>query len=266
MYQNVIVPFDGSLSARSALAPAADLAWRCEARVVIVNNTDANDQVSRDALKTRAMSMSGADVDFWVDLDRSIGQAVIEAAKHRDDPLVCVSVRTRTTGIRRRQVLTAMAAEVLTQAPAPVLAIGPETDVSRGLGMDEVLVALDGSAASEQILPTAVDWAKALKLRLVIAGVVRSGGGGIETHAGEASYLQGHVAKVAREVNDADFELLEAVDPASGLTDWLADHPMALVAMTTHGRSGVNDKPLGRVAQAVLTRSRRPMLFLRPRD
>jgi nucleotide-binding universal stress UspA family protein len=266
VYQNVIVPFDGTLSARSALAPAADLAWRCGARIVIVNNTDANDQVSRDALKARAISMSGADVDFWVDLDNTIGQAVVDAAKHRDDPLVCVSVRTRTTGFRRKQVLTAMAADVLLGAPAPVLVIGPETDVSTGLGMGEVLVALDGSAASEQVLPTAVEWARTLKLRIVVAGVVRRGGGGIEAHSGEAAYLQGHVAKVAREVRDVDFELLEAVDPASGLTEWLADHPMAVAAMTTHGRSGVNDKPLGRVAQAVLLRSRRPMLFLRPRD
>lgn len=265
MYQNVIVPFDGTLSARSALAPAADLAWRCGARVVIVNNTEASDQVSRDALKARAMSMSGADVDFWVDLERSIGQAVIEAAKFRDDPLVCVSVRTRTSGFRRKQVLTAMAAEVLTGAPAPVLVIGPETDVSSGLGVGELLVALDGSPASEQILPVAVEWAQALRLRVVVAGVVRSGGGGIEAHTGEAGYLQNHVAKVSREVDDVDFELLEAVDPASGLADWLAGHPTAIAALTTHGRGGVDDKPLGSVAQAVLLRSRRPLLFLRPR-
>src|SRR5262245_7669669 len=71
VFQNVIVPFDGSLPARAALAPAADLAWRCGGRIVIVNNTDASDKASRDALKSRAMSMSGADVDFWVDVDHT---------------------------------------------------------------------------------------------------------------------------------------------------------------------------------------------------
>ena len=42
VYDNVIVPFDGAMSGRVALAPAADLAWRCGARVVIVNQLQAD--------------------------------------------------------------------------------------------------------------------------------------------------------------------------------------------------------------------------------
>jgi nucleotide-binding universal stress UspA family protein len=265
VYQNVIVPFDGSLSARAALAPASDLAWQCAARIVIVNNTEANDAASRDALKSRAMSMSGAGVDFWVDPDNSIGRALVEAARFRDDPVVCVPVRTKPSGWRRTPTLSGMAAEVLIDAPAPVLVIGPEADVSSGLGISEILVALDGSEASEQMLPVAVDWAKALKLRVTLAGVVRAGAGGQETHTSETGYLRGHLAKVAREVPDASFDLIEAVDPATGLCSRLEERPQALVAMSTHGRSGLNSNPLGRVSQAVMLRSPRPVLFLRPR-
>jgi nucleotide-binding universal stress UspA family protein len=264
VYQNVIVPFDGSLPARAALAPAADLAWRCGGRIVIVNNTDASDKASRGALKSRAMSMSGADVDFWVDTDHSIGHAVVEAAKFRDDPVVCIPVRAKTSGLRRKPTLSAMAAEVLLQAPCPVLVIGPETDVSSGLGMAEVLVALDGSVASEQVLPVATAWARDLKLRIVLVGVVREGAGGEQSHTAETGYLRGHLTKVAREVPDAAFELIEAVDPATGLCSRLAQNG-AVVAMSTHGRSGVDGKPLGSVSQAVLLRSPRPMLFVRPR-
>jgi nucleotide-binding universal stress UspA family protein len=265
VYQNVIVPFDGSLSARAALAPAADLAWRCGGRVVIVNNTDASDKASRDALKSRAMSMSGADVDFWVDLDHTIGCALVEAARFRDDPIVCMPVRTKMSGWRRKPTLSGTTAEVLLDAPAPVLVIGPETDVSSGLGMTEILVALDGSAASEQILPLAVEWAKTLKLRVVLAGVVRAGAGGQDTHPAETGYLRGHLAKVARELPDVSFELVEAVDPATGLCARLAEQPGMIIAMSTHGRSGVNGQPLGRVSQAVMLRSPRPILFMRPR-
>ncbi len=157
-----------------------------------------------------------------------------------------------------------MAAEVLVDAPAPVLVIGPEADVSSGLGMSEILVALDGSAESEQILPIAVDWAKTLKLQIVLAGVVREGAGGQETHTSETSYLRGHLAKVAREVPDASFVLIEAIDPATGLCSHLAERPQAIGAMSTHGRSGVNSKPLGRVSQAVMLRSPRPDPLLAP--
>jgi nucleotide-binding universal stress UspA family protein len=263
LYQNVIVPFDGSLPARAALAPAADLAWRCGGRIVIVNNSDASDQASREALKSRAKSMSGADVDFWVDTEHSIGGALLEAVKFRDDPIVCIPVRVRTSGLRRKPVLDAMAAEVLVGSDAPVLVIGPETDVSRGLAMSELIVSLDGSEVSEQVLPTAVAWARELKLRLALVGVVREGAAG--EHEDEAAYLAGHLESVAAEVPDASYELIEAVDPATGLVARLSRQDDAVLAMCTHGRSGVDGSPLGSVAQSVLLRSPRPMLFVRPR-
>jgi nucleotide-binding universal stress UspA family protein len=266
MFQNVIVPFDGSLPARAALAPAADLAWRCGGRVVIVNNTEANDTASRDALKSRAMSMSGADVDFWVDVGGSVGHALVEAARFRDDAIICIPVRSKTGGLRRKPVVSAVAAEVLRESPVPVLVIGPETDVSRGLTMGEVVVALDGSAASEMVLPTAVAFARGLKSRVSLVGVVREGAGGQAGHAAETSYLRAHFEALSREGLHAEFELVEAVDPATGLLGRLARQDDAIIAMSTHGRSGVDNKPLGSVAQGVLLRSPRPMLFVRPRD
>jgi nucleotide-binding universal stress UspA family protein len=265
VYDNVIVPFDGSLPARAALAPAADLAWRCGARIVIVNNTEASDQKSRKALKSRAMSMSGADVDFWVDADSSIGHAVVEAARHRERSVICLPVRKKSGGLRRRATLSAVAAEVLVESPVPVLVIGPEADVSRGLPLSEIVVALDGSSASEEVLPLAIDWAQDLKLHLLLAGVVREGAGGRESHTAETAYLQGHVEAARGRVGDLGFELVEAVDPATGLCAELERHQDAIIAMSTHGRSGVDGKPLGSVSLEVMLRSPRAVLFLRPR-
>jgi nucleotide-binding universal stress UspA family protein len=265
VYDNVIVPFDGSLPARAALAPAADLAWRCGARIVIVNNTEASDQKSRKALKSRAMSMSGADVDFWVDTGNSIGRAVVEAARFRDKSIICLPIRKKSGGLRRRATLSAIAAEVLLESPVPVLVIGPEADVSLGLPLSEIVVALDGSPASEQVLPLAVAWAQDLKLRLVLAGVVREGAGGQESHIAETEYLKGHVDQVASRVRHASFELIEAVDPATGLCAELERRDHAIIFMSTHGRSGTDGEPLGSVSQEVMLRSRRAVLFSRPR-
>ena len=92
VYENVIVPFDGTQPGRAALAPAADLAWRCGARIVIVNNTEVSDTASRSALKTRAMSMSGSDVDFWVDVHHDLGEALVEASKFRSNPMICIAL------------------------------------------------------------------------------------------------------------------------------------------------------------------------------
>ncbi|MEJ5255549.1 MAG: universal stress protein [Acidimicrobiales bacterium] len=264
MYQNVIVPFDGSLPARAVLAPAADLAWRCGARVVIVNITEASDRASKAALKSKAMSMSGSDVDFWVDLQNDLATALIEAAKHRADPIIAIPIRTKPTGLLRRQTLGAMPAKVLIHSPVPVLVIGPSTDVSRGLPMTEIVVALDGSPQSEHVLPLAVQWARELKLALILVGVVREGTGGVEAHTAELRYLQERAEAIRPEVPSATFELIEAADPAAGLCGFLADHDDAVIAMSTHGRSGVDPHPLGSVAQGVLLGSPRAMLFVRP--
>jgi nucleotide-binding universal stress UspA family protein len=264
VYDNVIVPFDGTLPARAVLAPAADLAWRCGARVVIVNNTDANDKASKTVLKSRAMSMSGADVDFWVDLDNELGTGVVEAARHRTNSIVAIPIRTRSGGLRRRPVMGSMPAQVLMESPVPVLVIGPKTDVSRGLPMTELVVGLDGSAESERILPVAVEWARVLKLRLILAGVVRTGDDDGAAHSAESAYLDAQLAAVRDEVPEAARELIEADDPATGLCSLLADHDNAVIAMSTHGRSGLDNHPLGSVAQGVLLNSLRAMLFLRP--
>src|SRR5690606_17866713 len=213
-----------------------DLAWRCGARIVVVNNTEASDHASKKALKSRAMSMSGADVDFWVDLEHSLGRAIVEAARLRSDPIVCISVRGRSIALRRKAALGPVASEVRTAGAAPVLVIGPETDVSRGLPLAEIVASLDGSAASEAVLATAVEWARGLKLRLIVVGVVRPG---TDADGAERKYLREQLAKVSGEVAECEEQLLEATDPAVALADFVAERDDAVLAMSTHGRSGV---------------------------
>ena len=264
LYDHVIVPFDGSLPTRAGLAPAAELAWRCGARIVIVNATDASDRESRWALKSTAMALSGADVDFWVDTERSLGQALVETARCRSRPVVCVPIRRREGGLRKRPLLTAPPAEALLGAPCPVLVIGPETEIDRGLPLQELVVALDGSAASESILELAVSWARALRLRIVLVGVVPDVAE--RAYEAERAYLErclGDVAATAAEL-DVSVELVGAGDPVDGLIYALAKREDSVLMMSTHGRSGPDRYPLGRVAQATMLRSPRALVFRRP--
>jgi nucleotide-binding universal stress UspA family protein len=260
VYENVIVPFDGTQPGRAALAPAADLAWRCGARIVIVNNTEVSDAASRDAIKARAMSLSGADVDFWVDANHDLGEALVEATKYRTNPMICIALRTKT-GLRKRFSLTPLAEQVFRGSEVPVLVIGPNTDTSRGLPMVEVVASLDGSPASEQILRLAADWARSLKLRLILVGVVSETTDG--PHSGELEYLQAHASALASQVPDTSFELIHATDPVNGLVDFMGRHEDALLFMSTHGRSGGRGL-LGNVALGVISRSLRATVLARP--
>lgn len=263
VYENVIVPFDGTATGRTALAPAADLAWRCGARIVIVNNTDASDKASREAIKGKAMTLSGADVDFWVDLDHSLGVALVEAAKFRSRPILCISVKGKQGGLLRskRWSLPALADDVLRTTSVPVLVIGQETDISRGLPMTEIVAATDGSAASEEILPVAVSWARDLKLKFTLVGVVHNDADDV---SGEEEYLAKHVAALRSQVPEARYELVRAADPAAGLVEFLDHHDDAVLAMTTHGRSGTGKGAIGSVTEKVLAGSKRAVLLHRP--
>lgn len=259
VYDTVIVPYDGSLSGRVVLAPAADLAWRCGARLVLVSNTAASDAASRAAIKSRAMSMSGADVDFWVDIGLDLGDALVAAATHRPNSMICIPLPRRRGPFKRSVGLSTLAEQVFSQTTAPVLVVGPEADTSRGLPLIELFVSLDGSAHSEEALPVAVDWAKALKLRVVLVGVVSAGVDG--EPAREEEYLRGHADMLRRLVPDVRYELVTAPDPVAGLVDLLGDHPDALVVMGAHGRSGDRGQ-LGRVTLGVIGRSPRAVLVL----
>lgn len=263
VYENVIVPFDGSPQGRGALAPGGDLAWRCGAKIVIVNNTDASDRASREALKSRAMSLSGADVDFWVDLEHSLGQALVEAAKFRPNPVLCISVKGKPGGLLKgkRFTLPPIADEVLREAPVPVLVIGPEADTSRGLPMTELVVSTDGSPSAEEVFELGVEFSHALKLKFTLVGVVHES---TEDTSGESAYLEEKVAGLRGQIPEVRYELVKASDPASGLIKCLADREDAILAMSTHGRSGLNRNALGGVASKVLAQSKRAILFRRP--
>lgn len=262
VYENVIVPFDGSVQGRAALAPAADLAWRCGARVVIVNNTDASDKASREAIKSRAMMLSGADVDFWVDLKNPLGSALVEAAKYRANPIICVSAKQKQGGLLRgkRPSLPAIADEVVRTSPVPVLVIGQETDVSQGLPLTELVVSTDGSESSQQILPLAASWARGLKLKLVLIGVVHEGAPNTE---GEEEYLTGLVNRLSGQVPEVESELIRAPEPARGIIDFMGSRTASILAMCTHGR-GAGKATLGGVSAKVVARSPRATLLLRP--
>jgi nucleotide-binding universal stress UspA family protein len=154
-----------------------------------------------------------------------------------------------------------MAEQVFKETQVPVMVIGPNCDTSRGLPMLEVVASLDGSIASEQVLPLAAEWARSLKLRLILIGVVAASKGG--SHVGELQYLEGHAEAMRAHVADTTFELVESGDASEGLVSFLRRHEDAVLCMSTHGRSKGRGL-LGNVALSVIGASPRAVVLSRP--
>jgi nucleotide-binding universal stress UspA family protein len=260
VYDTVIVPFDGSQPGRAALSPATDLAWRCGARVVVVNNTESSDPGARQSLKSRAMSMSSSDVDFWVDVNRDLGEALLEATRYRPNPLLAIAMKNKP-GLRKRFSLTPVAEQVLRLAEVPVLVVGPNTEIDQGLPMTEIVASLDGSPASEQILGLAAYWARNMNVRLTLVGVVAETSPG--PHNGEIEYLETHAEALRHHVPDTSFELLSSSDPVTGLVEYMRSRDDAVLCMSTHGRTGGRGL-IGNVALGVIGGNPRATVLARP--
>lgn len=261
VYDNLIVPFDGSASAQAALAPARDLAAQFDARTVLVANTKVGERSSRKALKDRAESSSGSDVDVWVDQERGLGEAVLAAVEHRDDPLICAGVRASRGIVKRKVILDRVVAHALVHAPVPVLVIGPGFRASQGLPLQELVVSLDGSPESELVIPLAVEWANELKLTLTLVGITRVS---VEKATAERRYLREWLDRISGDVPRSGYCLLEGTDPGEAICAYLERNGESIMMMSTHGRGGLDADPLGSVAQAVLLHSVRPVVFRRP--
>ena len=59
-----------------------------------------------------------------------------------------------------------------------------------------------------------------------------------------------------------DTVMLAGGDPATVISEWAESHDVDLIAVATHGRTGFRRLALGSVTEALVRRSRTPVLVL----
>lgn len=121
-----------------------------------------------------------------------------------------------------------------------------------------LLVALDGSANAESIVPYALGIVRAGGAQLTLVRVIDD--------EGERSQATRYVDELSARVGAEGRCIASGGDVASALAGETARVPDTLLAMTTHGRSGVLGALLGSVAMKVLRGSPEPILLYRPRE
>jgi nucleotide-binding universal stress UspA family protein len=115
------------------------------------------------------------------------------------------------------------------------------------------------------VLPVAEQWAQALGVPLHLVNVIPPGGSRGPTDIPPDVIEGGYLERLAQTVHGAGatgYEVLYG-DPARAVADY-SRRSAALIAVATHGRDGF-DRVLGSTAMAIVHRSRRPVLVVRPR-
>ena len=213
------------------------------------------------------------------------GEEIVRHAQENDIDLIVMATHGRS-GIKR-WAMGSVADEVLHACKVPiwlVRASAPQRLAYDRWPSKNILVPLDGSPLAESVLPhveaLALHDSEAAEVILVTVceySVVPDDNGdgppsGWETAMRhEIATARRHAARylshVEQRLTDAGVKVrceVLAGDPADKLVHIAEDYPYALVAMATHGRSGLTRWAYGSVADKMLHALSCPLLLVRP--
>jgi nucleotide-binding universal stress UspA family protein len=132
-----------------------------------------------------------------------------------------------------------------------------------------ILVPLDGSRLAEAIVPEVEELATLLKARLHLIMVSRihvlPGVDPTNAQIRVIHRAQNYLEKLKEHLSDRNIDIeLHAPygDPAEKILEVCRRHDIKLIAMSTHGRSGIGRWLLGSVADRVVRHSKKPVLLL----
>jgi nucleotide-binding universal stress UspA family protein len=139
----------------------------------------------------------------------------------------------------------------------------------------EILVPLDGSELAESVLPYVETVAAKTGAELILLTAVHGHEIGISGYPGETdirdrsdevrSYLESRCDELRRRGLPVRSEIHYGPE-ADAILNAAADHVVDLIAMSTHGRSGIGRWIMGSVADRVLHNTHRPLLLVRARE
>lgn len=280
MVQKVLIPVDGSEVAASVLAPVGKLLDDAATLVILrvvperpaAEEEDLLDLAKGqlDALKA-TVHQEGLEVQTRVEHGDPAERIVDVAAQEQVD-LVAMSTHGRT-GVSRL-VRGSVAERVLRSCPTPVLLCNPAAldEGAVSAGFRRILVPLDGSDTSAAILPHVERLAKAygstvtlLRVEPFVPSTVPSPL--VLRDSWDPAALEQTLApyrdRLAEARVDVTVKATLGIEPVEILA---AAEDADLVAMTTHGRSGLSRWWFGSVAEQVLRHCTKPLLVVRSSD
>ena len=299
MYTKILIPLDGSKTAEKVLPHARYLAAKLKLPVELLAVIDLAEMVSHiPAEKARffdsmieegekksasylrgvAGTFGGANVKCTVEKGRA-DAVIIEKGEKDNGMLICMATHGRS-GLDRF-LLGSVAEKVLRGAANPLLLVrATEEAKSEGAALlKSIIVPLDGSELAESIIPTAAEKAKELGLEVVLfrahhlptsayaSDEMYSAVDYDELIGGVRDEATQYLEKKAAEVKKLGVEKVSVVSkegfPADEIIALGRKNPDSLIAMCSHGRTGVKRWMLGSVTEAVVRHSGDPVLVMR---
>lgn len=297
MYAKILVPLDGSATAEAVLpyveAFAAGFKTSVELMSVIdigamtthltadkVHHLDAiiatEEKHSASYLEKVAKIFSRFPTECRIVRGKP-AETILETTGSERDSLIAMATHGRSGATR--WLLGSVAEKVLRGTTNPLFLVrAAAAKASPQRILNSIVVPLDGSSLAERILPTVSNWARALDVEVTL---IRAFEFPAEVYYSSEDYLPDYAQFRERARKEAadylkekeDFLVRAGVRTVSTVTiegpaadeiiTFAQTAPRAVIAMSTHGRSGVRRWMLGSVTEKVVRHGDDPVLVVR---
>lgn len=297
MYSKLLIPLDGSRTSEKVLPFAHVLAATLKLPIELIEVVDVSaatahvasdkaryldamiaegERESREHLKGVAAEFPGSQVSCIVERGNP-AEVIIDRAAADKGALIAMATHGRS-GVNR-WLMGSVAEKVLrgTECTMFLVRADEEARADMTLKIKTIVVTLDGSELAESVLPTVVDTAKALDLDVVL---FRAYDLAASAYYGSEDYLPNYDEMLRNLKSEVEEYLAKKVDAlkkvglarvsslavagdgAEEIVRYSREHPDALIAMCTHGRSGVRRWVLGSVTERVVRHADDPILVV----
>jgi nucleotide-binding universal stress UspA family protein len=263
MLSSIVVPLDGSDLSESAIPVGVQLARALDSTLTLLTSGWGSTVAELEQYLERHAARVDVETATTVVPDTFPATAISHAVSGTDDAVVMAT--HGRTGIGKA-LLGSVAEDVLKATDRPVLLLGPSATPLPDITGGVMVLPTDGSPTSASILPAAARWAKALDLSVRVVSVTKDDGtplGPVE-HEELAQRMDATASFLRSEGVDADVETVTGSDAASALVELAGRLPAALLAMSTHARTGFARTALGSTAMKVVHDAPCPVLVRKP--
>jgi len=295
MYRSILVPLDGSAFGEHALPFALSLARRAQAQLhlahvhvpptpILADTSDvelrATKRMYLEGLVRRIEARWNVPITTML-LDGPVAQTLHKYAMASEAELIVMTTHGR--GALSRFWLGSIADTLIRQVSVPLLLIRPQEqplDLEHEPSVEHILIPLDGSALAEQMLTHATALGRLIQAEYTLLQAIEpvSIGYGTELY-GVVVDTQGmeQLRTQAQEYLDRLAVRLRADSlrvqtaavierAATAILNYAHEHVVDLIALETHGRSGLARWLVGGVADKVVRGATVPVLLHRPQS
>lgn len=304
MYDSILVPLDGSAVAEQALPVASSIARLSDATLRLVHvhtphhpiyvegmpvidesfrsRRKEHEQAYLKGVGERLASETGLTITCAL-LQGSVAETIAEYARSTGAGLIVMT--TYGQGGFARAWLGSVTDALVRCSPTPILVVRPTEgaqDADRSPTFQRILIPLDGSGLAEQILAHALALGTLMQAEYTLLHVVQPAalGGALPAvfapevdpnvlQQGEAAaqdYLDGVAARLRTKGARVQTHVLVSSQPAAAILDDARQKGIELIAMASHGRSGLARLLLGSITDKVLRGADVPLLLYRPQE